>query len=83
MLIQLGPREFLLIGVGFDVRFRLPRPDGRPVPVVSAEEGRYDGECWVPLHPIRRERPESAGAPVSLYHTGVVRVELADGAAAA
>lgn len=76
MLIQQAPDEFLLVGVGFSVRFRRPRPDGRPVPVISAEWGRYEGDRWVALHPIRRERPESAGAPVTLLEPGVARVVL-------
>src|SRR5262249_22691660 len=76
MVIQQRPNEFLLIGAGFGVRFRRPRPDGRPVPVVSAEWGRFDGDRWLALHPMRRERPESAGQPVILSEPGVARVVL-------
>jgi hypothetical protein len=76
MVIQQAPDEFLLIGAGFSVRFRRPRPDGRPVPVTSAEWGRYEGDRWVALHPIRRERPESAGAPVTILEPGVARIVL-------
>ena len=76
LLIQQAPNVILLIGVGFDVRFRRPRPDGHPVPIVSAEWGRYEGERWVTLHPMRRERLESAGAPVTLLEPGVARVVL-------
>jgi hypothetical protein len=77
MQIQQSPDEFLLVGVGFSVRFCWPRPDGRPVPVLSAEWERYEGDRWIPLHPRRRGRPESAGAPVTLLEPGVVRVVLA------
>jgi len=68
--------EFLLVGVGFAARFRRPRSDGRPVPIVSAEWGRFERDLWKPLHPIRRERPESAGAPITLREPGVARVIL-------
>jgi Domain of unknown function (DUF5597)/Beta-galactosidase len=76
MVIQQGSNEFLLIGVGFGVRFRRPRPDGRPVSVVGAEWGQFDGDCWLALHPMRRERPEAAGQPVILSEPGVARVVL-------
>lgn len=76
LLIQQAEDQFLLIGVGFSVRFRLPSPDGRPVPVISAGWGRYDGDQWITLHPMRREHHESEGRPVSLYEPGVARVML-------
>lgn len=77
LVIQVAPDEFLLIGLGFDVRFRRPRPDGRPRPIVVAEWGRFEGDRWVALHPIRREHLESVGAPVKLLEPGVARVVLA------
>ena len=77
LLIQQNASEFLLIGVGFSVRFRRPRPDGTPIPIVSAEWGRYEGEHWISSHPIRREIPEPEGAPIQLLEPGVVRVILA------
>ena len=76
LLIQLASGQFLLVGVGFSVRFRRPSPDGRPVPIVTADWGRYDDDRWITLHPIRREHPESEGQPVSLYQPGVARVRL-------
>jgi hypothetical protein len=78
IVIQQGPTELVALGLGFDVRFRRPRPDGRPRPVVSAEWGRYDGDRWVLLHPMRRERPESAGIQVDFLEPGVARVVLAE-----
>ena len=76
LLIQQAPDEFLLIGVGLSVQFRRPRPSGEPIAVVSAEWGRYEGERWIALHPVRRERDESLGMPVRLVEPGVVRVIL-------
>lgn len=76
LLIQQEHNVFLLIGVGFSVRFCRPRPDGRPIPIISAEWGRYDGDAWIMLHPVRRESVESAGAPVPLLEPGVIRVTL-------
>ena len=76
MIIQQQRDEFLLIGTGFSVRFRRPGPDGRPRCVKDAELGQFDGDCWRAHHPIRRERPESAGSSISLLEPGVVRVRL-------
>jgi hypothetical protein len=76
LLIQQAPNEFLLIGVGFSVQFRRPRPSGEPVAVVSAEWGRYESGRWIALHPVRRERDESLGLPIHLVEPGVVRVIL-------
>jgi len=76
LVIQRAPNEFLLIGVGFSARFRRPRPDGRPIPVASAEWGRFEGDGWKRLHPMRRERPESEGMPVLVREPGVARVVL-------
>jgi len=75
-IVQQGVREFLLVGVGFAVRFQHPRPDGRPIPMISAEWGRFEGARWVPLHPMRREWLESVGKPISLLEPAVVRVIL-------
>lgn len=76
MVIQQDHREFLVIGTGFGVQFRRPRPDGRPLPIAEAEFGEFHGDCWQMHHPMRRERPESAGAPLSLLEPGVVRLRL-------
>lgn len=82
MIIQQQRDEFLLIGTGFSVRFRHPRPDGRPRHVKDAELGEFDRDCWRGHRPIRRERPESAGSPVPLLEPGVVRVRLVSNEAA-
>ncbi|MDP9364364.1 MAG: DUF5597 domain-containing protein [Chloroflexota bacterium] len=76
LIIQQSASEFLLIGLGCEVRFRRPRPDGRPVPVASAEWGRFEGDRWVALHPMRRELLESVGEPIKLLEPGVARVVL-------
>lgn len=76
MIIQRGPDEFLAIGVGFAARFRRRSPDGRPVPIRRAEWGYFEGDNWKLLHPMRRERSESLGAPITLREPGVARVTL-------
>lgn len=76
LIIQRAAHEFLLIGVGLAVRFRRPRPDGGPIPIIQAEWGWFDGDRWTARHPIRREQPESRGAPVVLREPGVARVLL-------
>ncbi len=76
MLIQRSDHEFVLIGVGFDIQFRRPRPDGGPAPVVDARWGYFDDEQWVTWHPVRRERPESAGSPIKFLEPGVVKAIL-------
>lgn len=77
MIIQQTPNEFLLLGIGFSVRFRHTKTPDKPVSVVSAEWGRCDGDQWILLHPMRRERPESAGHPVTVREPGVARIVLA------
>jgi hypothetical protein len=76
LFIQQSHNEFLLIGVGMSVRFRRPRPSGEPIAIVSAEWGRYEGERWITLHPMRREYDETLGNPISLQEPGVARVIL-------
>jgi hypothetical protein len=77
MVVQLSADEFLCIGVSYSVQFRRPRPSGQPRAVERAEWGRYEQERWVVQHPMRRERPESLGWPLSLQEPGVARVFLA------
>lgn len=76
LIIRHASNEFLLVGCGFSVRFRRPRPDGRPIPIRAAEWGRFEGDRWMVLHPMRREQSESLGAPVTLGEPGVARVIL-------
>lgn len=76
MLIQEDRDAFVILGVGFSVRFRHPRPSGAPRAVRHAEWGRYQAERWIALHPIRRERPEAQGDPICMPQPGVARVFL-------
>ena len=75
LVLELSPTEFLLVGVGFSVRFRRKDAD-LPLPVRRADWGRYDGDEFRLLHPMRRERHEREGLPVPLLEPGVVRVIL-------
>jgi hypothetical protein len=75
MVIQRAENEFLPVGVGFSVRFRQPGAD-RARAVLAAEWGRYEGDRWIMLHPMRREVLESAGLPVALLEPGVARITL-------
>jgi hypothetical protein len=76
MVLRQAANEYLLIGVGFQARFREPRPSGRPIPIRFAEWGYFDHDRWVAQHPMRRERPESLGSPVTLLEPGVARIVL-------
>jgi hypothetical protein len=76
MVIQRSAHEFVIIGVGFNIQFRRPRPDGKPAPVVEANWGYFDDDAWVTLHPMRRERPESMGTPIKFLKTGVAKAIL-------
>ncbi|HEX6478290.1 MAG TPA: DUF5597 domain-containing protein [Ktedonobacteraceae bacterium] len=73
LIIQQGPLDFLLIGVGLSVQFRQPRPVGTPRSIASIEWGRYEGDQWVVLHPMRMERPT---VTIFMVEPGVVRVIL-------
>lgn len=81
-MIQQQCDEFLLIGTGFSVHFRHPRPDGRPRHVEGAGPDEVNRDSWGGHHLIRRGRPESAGSPVPLLEPGVVRVRLVSNEAA-
>jgi hypothetical protein len=76
MVIQRSSKEFILVGVGFDVKFRHSRPSGDPAALVEANWGYFDNNSWVTLHPIAREHLESQGMPIKLIEPGVVQVIL-------
>ena len=73
LIIQQGLHDFLLIGVGLSVQFRQQRPVGTSLSIASIEWGRYEGDQWVVLHPMRIERPK---VTISMVEPGVVRVIL-------
>ena len=76
IIIQRAANEFLIIGVGCAITFRRPRPDSSPIPIVSAQWGRFEQDRWVLIHHMRRERPEAAGWPITHLEPGVSRVIL-------
>jgi hypothetical protein len=73
LFIQQSANEFLIIGVGFSVEFRQPRPSGVPIPLASIEWGRYEEDRWVVMHPMRMERPH---VTIRVVEPGVARVVL-------
>lgn len=77
LLIEMARREFLLIGLGFGVRFCDPAT-GAAIAMVACDFGRFDGQRWTTLHPMRREADEAVGRPIYLRRPGVVRVTLGD-----
>lgn len=56
MVVRLSDTEFVVLGTGFEARFL--NPDGAGIPLAQVERGRFEGETWRPLLPIRRERED-------------------------
>jgi hypothetical protein len=75
LAIRLTDDEFILIGVGYEARFCRP-VTGEPIPIATAEWGRFEGERWHTTHPIRRQFLESEGKPIRLLEPGVARIVL-------
>jgi hypothetical protein len=75
MVLELSPTEFVIIGSGFSVRFRHKDQD-LAYPVKRSDWGRYEGETFRLLHPMRRERLEREGLAVAMLEPGVARVIL-------
>jgi hypothetical protein len=69
MIVQQAAGEFLALGVGFELSFRRPEPDGSEIRVRSVEHGRYEGERWIALHPTPQGRTH-------LLEPGVARIQL-------
>jgi hypothetical protein len=68
-VIQLSADEFLAVGVGFALSFRRPEPDGSEITSISLENGRYDGDRWVCLHPV-------PGTRAHLLEPGALRIHI-------
>jgi hypothetical protein len=75
VVIELSAREFLLAGVGIGVRFCQPGT-GRAIEMQSAEFGRFEGDRWITLNPMRREADEAVGRPIFLRRPGAARIVL-------
>lgn len=75
LAIRRAANEFILIGVGYEARFCRPLT-GAPIPIVTAEWGRFEGRRWHATHPIRRQFLESEGKPIRLLEPGVARIVL-------
>ncbi len=73
MAIRTGETEFVVLGTGFEARFLTP--DGRGIPLASVERGRFEGDRWRALLPIRREG-EDRSRPFRVIEPQVVRVTL-------
>jgi hypothetical protein len=48
MIIELGPRDFLVVGHGFKVTFRELDGPLRDAELLSIEQGTFEGKQWVP-----------------------------------
>ncbi len=49
LVAALSPSEFLVAGIDCRVHFLAPIHSGKQMQLLSVEEGRYDGETWIPL----------------------------------
>jgi hypothetical protein len=74
LVVRTGSDELVVAGVGAGVGFC--DAGSRPLPIASVERGRFDGDRWVPLCPVRREGNDPC-APLHLVVPQVVRVRLA------
>ncbi len=73
MVVRLGPAEFAVLGCGFRAAF--VRPGGAGIPLLSVERGRFAGETWQAILPIRRES-EDRTSPFRVGEPQVVKVTL-------
>jgi hypothetical protein len=73
MVVQLSRTEFIVLGTGFNVRFLTP--EGQGIPLARVERGRFEGDSWRPILPIRREQ-EDRSAPFRVIEPQVVDVIL-------
>jgi hypothetical protein len=48
MIIELAPDDFIVMGTGFDVKFREMEGPLRDAQLISIEEGTFQGEQWTP-----------------------------------
>jgi len=49
MIVQLGDGDFLVAGARFRLSFRELEGPPREAPILSLEEGTFEGERWVPV----------------------------------
>ena len=73
MVVRLDRTDFVVLGTGFDIGF--VTPEGQGIPLTRVDRGRFEGEIWRPLLPIRRER-EDRSLPFRVIEAQVVRVTL-------
>lgn len=73
MVVRRGPTEFLVLGTAFDARFLTET--GQGIPLVRVDRGRFEGDTWRTLLPVRRER-EDRSAPFRVEEPSVIRVTL-------
>ena len=73
VVVRLGAAEFAVLGTGFRAGF--VRADGTGAPLAAVERGRFDGETWRAILPIRRES-EDRSAPFRVIEPQVVKVTL-------
>jgi len=73
MVVHLNKTDFVVLGTGFDVRFW--KGTGGAIPLTRVERGKFKGETWQPLLPVRRES-EDRSAPFRVIEAQVTKVTL-------
>lgn len=71
IVVRRSDNEVIVAAVG--ASFRFFTSDHEPLAVRTAESGRFEGERWVPYHPIRREGTNTA-APLSVIEAQVAKI---------
>jgi len=73
MAVRLSENEFLVLGSGIHARFL--DANGQGIPLARVDRGRYEGDNWRTLLPVRRER-EDRSIPFRIAEPQVIRVSL-------
>jgi hypothetical protein len=73
IVVRLGKREFVVLGTGFEGRFLTA--EGKGIPLAHVERGRFEGESWRPVLPVRRER-EDRSYPFRMAVPQVLKIAI-------
>ena len=72
LVVRLGGDTFLCVGHGAIIHFSAD--GGRKIPIVAAENGKYDGDKWAPGYRLAREGEPSA--PIRFHECRTVKIKL-------